>query len=392
MTDDVIELDSRLQQLADELNHALIEHVATSGTLTTPAWRAAFQAVPRHLFAPRFTLPDNLGRQTLNAADSAQREEWLRAAYHNDALLTEFDKHDIPISSCSSPSVVATMLESSQAAEGDTVLEIGTGTGWTAGLLAHRLGSDTVTSVDVNSQCVTDARERLDRLGLTPTLAVADGYLGYPPRVPYDRIIATASLRNVPPAWLGQTRPGGTILTDLRGDFAGNLALLTVDTDQSAHGQFLPETVRFMPLRSAEHPFKELPELSSRAVREPGEQRTTSLDPAALRTRPFAFFAQLTMPGTQAERIRIPGGPMYFCLTDPASQAWARVELAEPAADVRLVTQGGDRRLWDELEATYDLLQRLEQPRPENFTITITPDGDQLVDLPGADRSWSLPL
>lgn len=184
MTDDVIELDSRLQQLADELNHALIEHVATSGTLTTPAWRAAFQAVPRHLFAPRFTLPDNLGRQTLNAADSAQREEWLRAAYHNDALLTEFDEHDIPISSCSSPSVVATMLESSQAAEGDTVLEIGTGTGWTAGLLAHRLGSDTVTSVDVNSHCVTDAWERLDRLGLTPTLAVADGYLGYPPRAP----------------------------------------------------------------------------------------------------------------------------------------------------------------------------------------------------------------
>lgn len=83
---------------------------------------------------------------------------------------------------------------------------------------------------------------------------------------------------------------------------------------------------------------------------------------------------------------------MYFCLTDPASQAWARVELAELAAEMRLVTQGGDRRLWDELEATYDLLQRLEQPRPENFTITITPDGDQLVDLPGADRSWSLPL
>jgi methyltransferase of ATP-grasp peptide maturase system len=386
-----IELDSRLQQLADELNHALIEHVATTGKLTTPAWRAAFQAVPRHLFAPRFTLPDNLGRQSLDATDSAHREEWLRAAYHNDALLTEFDEHDIPISSCSSPSVVATMLESSQAAEGDTVLEIGTGTGWTAGLLAHCLGSDAVTSVDTNPRCVADVRERLDWLGLTPTLAVADGYLGYPPRAPYDRIIATASLRKVPPAWLGQTRPGGTILTDLRGDFAGNLALLTVDTDQSAHGRFLPETVRFMPLRSAEQPFQELPDLSSRAVREAGEQRTTSLDPAALRKRAFGFLAQLALPGTQAARIRVTGGPMYFCLTDPANQAWARVELAEQPAE-RPVTQGGDRRLWDELEATYDLFQRLEQPRPENFTITITPDGDQLVDLLGADRSWSLPL
>jgi protein-L-isoaspartate O-methyltransferase len=133
---DVIELDDRLQHLAGELNDALIEHLATSGKLTSPAWRAALRAVPRHLFAPRFTLPDNLGRQTLDGTDSARREEWLRAAYHHDALLTEFDEHDIPISSCSAPSVVATMVEASQASEGDTVLEIGTGTGWTAGLLA----------------------------------------------------------------------------------------------------------------------------------------------------------------------------------------------------------------------------------------------------------------
>ncbi|HZA05573.1 MAG TPA: hypothetical protein VE617_13495, partial [Propionibacteriaceae bacterium] len=75
---------------------------------------------------------------------ATQREDWLRAVYHKEALLTDFDEHGIPTTSCSAPSVVATMLESSQASEGDTVLEIGTGTGWTAGLLAHRLGSDAV--------------------------------------------------------------------------------------------------------------------------------------------------------------------------------------------------------------------------------------------------------
>lgn len=383
--------DSQLQQLADELNHALIEHLAAGGHLTTPAWRAALEAIPRHLFAPRFTLPDNLGRRTLDAADSTQREEWLRAAYVSDALLTEFDENAIPTTSCSAPSVVATMLESSRVAEGDTVLEIGTGTGWTAGLLAHRLGSDAVTSVDVNPRCVADARARLDRLGLTPTLAVADGYLGYPPRAPYDRIIATASLRKVPSAWLGQTSPGGTILTDLRGNFAGNLALVTVKADRSAQGRFLAESVRFMPLRSVEQPIENLPELSSRAVREAGAQRTTSLNPSALRKRAFGFLAQLTMPGTQAARIRITDGPMYFCLTDPASQSWARVEDMGTSTD-HPVTQGGERRLWDELEAAYELFQRLGQPLPESFTITITPDGGQVVDLPGASRSWSLPL
>ncbi|PRX44655.1 protein-L-isoaspartate O-methyltransferase [Prauserella shujinwangii] len=391
---DVIELDDRLRRLADELNHALIEQVAAVRKLTMPAWRAAFEAVPRHLFAPRFTLPQNLGGQTLDGTDVAQREHWLRAVYQNEALLTDIDDRDIPTTSCSAPSVVATMLESSQASEGDTVLEIGTGTGWTAGLLAHRLGSDSIISVDISAQCVTDARDRLERLGLAPTLVVTDGYLGHPARAPYDRIIATASIRKLPPAWLDQTRPGGTILIDLRGDFAGSLALFTIGDDRSVHGQFLPETANFMPLRSTEQPFQQLPELSSRAVREPGEQRTTSLDPAALRTRSFAFLAQLALPGTVAGHVTIKNGekrgPMYFCLTDPRSQAWARVT-TDTTTD-RQVIQGGNRRLWDELEAAHDLWKRLGQPRPDEFTITIAQDGDQIVDLPGADRSWSLPL
>src|SRR5207248_3375392 len=136
-----------------------------------------------------------------DARNSAQREEWLRAAYHNEALLTDFDENNIPTTSCSAPSVVAIMLEASQASEGDTVLEIGTGTGWTAGLLAHRLGPEAVTSVDISSQCIAEARKRLDYLSLAPTLAVADGYGGYPARAPYNRIIATAALRTGPPPW-----------------------------------------------------------------------------------------------------------------------------------------------------------------------------------------------
>jgi protein-L-isoaspartate O-methyltransferase len=286
------------------------------------------------------------------------------------------------------------MLEASQTHDGDTVLEIGTGTGWTAALLAHRLGSDAVASVDINPHCVTEARERLDRLGLTPALAVDDGYQGYPALAPYDRIIVTASLRNVPPALLDQTRPGGTILTDIRGNFAGNLALFTVAAERSAHGRFLPETVSFMPLRSTEQPFDLQPKLSARAVNEPGEHRTTHLDPTVLRTeRTFAFFAQLAMPGTEAGHVITKDGQTretYFCLTDPLTQSWARVG---PSTTPRYtVTQGGERRLWDELEAAHTLWQQLAQPRPEEFTITITADGDQIVDLPGADRWWHLPL
>ena len=388
---DVIEQDSRLSQLATDLNHALIESLAATGKLIARSWRTAFADVPRHLFAPRFTLPDNLGGHALDVADSAHREEWLRAVYHDEALLTSFDEREMVTTSCSAPSVVATMLESSQAAEGDAVLEIGTGTGWTAGLLSHRLGSEAVTSVDIDAQCVAEAIERLNHLGLGPTLTVADGYLGYPARAPYDRIVATASLRRVPPVWLQQVRPGGTILTDLRGDFAGNLARLTVDEDGSASGRFLSERVNFMPLRSEEEHLHELPELASRAVSAPGPHRRTNLGPVALRKWEFAFLAQLSMPGARAGRIRLKGGPMYFCLTDPRSESWARVEVEAGDAE-REVTEGGDRRLWEELEAAYELWTRLDQPQPVDFTITVSPDGGQAVTLPTTDKQWSLPL
>jgi protein-L-isoaspartate(D-aspartate) O-methyltransferase len=386
---DVIELDSRLRHLADDLNADLIEQMVREGTLSSPAWRAAFEAVPRHLFAPRFTLPDQVGGSPLDVADSTRREEWLRAAYRTKALLTDLDELGIATTSCSAPAVVAIMLESSEITEGQSVLEIGTGTGWTAGLLAHRLGSEAVSSVDIKPTCVAQARDRLQALGLAPMLAAGDGYLGYAPRAPYDRIIATASLRRVPPAWLGQVRPGGKILVDLRGSFAGNLALFTVDADRSAHGRFLAETVNFMPLRSEHQPFQMLTELSSRAVNEPGEQRMTGLDPAVLGERSFKFFAQLALPGTETGPIRIVDGPWYYCLTDPASQSWARVDTETTD---RAVTQGGDRRLWEELEAAHELWLRLDQPRSQDFTISITPDGEQSVTLPSADQSWTLPL
>lgn len=385
----MIELDSHLRQLAGELNGALIEELTRNGTLSSPGWRAAFEAVPRHLFAPRFRLPLNLGGHTLDVADPGQREDWLRAVYHDEALLTDFDTDGIPTTSCSAPSVVASMLEASQAADGHTVLEIGTGTGWTAGLLAYRLGPAAVTSVDISPTCVTEAGERLRALGLSPTLAVGDGYVGYEPHAPYDRIIATASLRRVPPAWLGQVRPGGTILVDLRGSFAGNLALLTINADQSADGRFLPEPVSFMPLRSEQQPW--VLDRSASVVSASGEHRLTNLDPAVLRTRGFAFFAQLTLPGTRAERIRVKGGLTYFCLVDPQSEAWARVEMADSAGE-RAVTQGGDRRTWDELEVAHELWQRLRQPQPEDCTISISAKGEQVVSLAETEWSWVLPL
>ncbi len=109
------------------------------------------------------------------------------------------------------------MLEALDISLGMSVLEIGTGTGYNAALLCHRLGSACVTSVDIDPALVDAARERLAALGYTPRLAARDGSAGYPPGAPYDRVIATVGVHVIPAAWIGQTREGGRILANCTG-------------------------------------------------------------------------------------------------------------------------------------------------------------------------------
>lgn len=380
---------------AEARRHAsqLIEQLISSGALSSSEWRAAFERTPRHLFAPQFRLPDNLGGRTLAGTDPEQVQDWLRAAYANDALLTDFASDGTLLRTCSSPSVVARMLEALDVAEGMSVLEIGTGTGWNAGLLATRLGSDAVTSVDIDSLFVQQARERLAVLDLHPTLDAADGFGGYPARGPYDRIIATCSVRQFPPAWLQQIGPGGMILTDVRGTFAGGLALVSRNVDGTVTGGFLQSSISFMPLHSPEVGVPSTVRGDwpvGRVVSASGDTRTTELDPAVLRQPDsFSLFAQIVIPGALVTPVSVGADRTVFCLVHPDG-AWARVELGD--ALPRRVTQEGDRRLWDELEAAHDLWSSLDRPARDQFTITITADGEQSVSVAGTSHRWRLPL
>ncbi|WP_424188459.1 methyltransferase domain-containing protein [Actinokineospora sp. G85] len=108
------------------------------------------------------------------------------------------------------------------------MLEIGTGTGYNAALLCHRLGADKVVSVDLNPDLVTTARNALAALGHTPVLVVGNGDDGVPDHGPYDRIIATAAVPAIPAAWIDQLAPGGKIIANVRDELAtGPLCLLT---------------------------------------------------------------------------------------------------------------------------------------------------------------------
>jgi protein-L-isoaspartate O-methyltransferase len=383
-----VKLDAVEEATAARLRAQLAERLTTAGWLRTPPWRTAFEHAPRHLFAPRFTLPPGGGGGTFNGARPDQRTAWLEAVYSDLPLLTDISDDGVPTSSCSAPQVVVAMLEALDVSDRHTVLEIGTGTGWNAALLASRLDAEAVTSIDINTELVAQARDRLAHLHLHPELAIADGYGAYPLRAPYDRIIATCAVRHIPPAWIAQTRPGGVILGEIRGAFAGAMAQLTVDRSGSAQGCFRPEPFSFMPLRSNHDQrvgFSALGDLGSAAVRGPGAVRDIHVLPAVLDEPAFAFFAQLHLPGTLTAPITIADGPSYFCLLEPNSRSWARIHDHQ-------VTQGGPLSLWDTLEHAHDQWIGLDRPAPHQFQITITPDGRQSVTTDHTEQAWQLPL
>jgi SAM-dependent methyltransferase len=102
-------------------------------------------------------------------------------------------------SSTSMPSVVAEMLHALRIEPGMSVLELGTGTGWNAALLAHRLGAQNVTLIEIDPDISAHARRALASAGYgAVTVITGDGALGYDVRAPYDRVLSTACVYRVP--------------------------------------------------------------------------------------------------------------------------------------------------------------------------------------------------
>ncbi|MET8688882.1 methyltransferase domain-containing protein [Streptomyces sp. NPDC004732] len=265
--------------LLAEARTALVREIEASGAWRDdPAWRAAFTAVPRHLFVPYYYVGAGGGYERLwgEDPDDRRRTRWLRGAYTDAPLATRVRDGDL-VSSSSQPSLMAKMLVELDVRAGDHVLEIGAGTGYNAALLAHRLGDDHVTTVDLDPEITESARQHLAAAGHRPAVVTGDGAAGCPERAPYDRIIATCTLNSVPGAWLAQCRPGARILAPL----ATGLIALTVRDAEHAEGRFLHTPAYFVPLRGG-------------GARTPYEQHVGGLPRRALQSELFRFLLELT--------------------------------------------------------------------------------------------------
>lgn len=305
--------DGELAARARVLAGALVRRIEAEGALTDPAWRAAFEAVPRHLFVPYYHVPRVGGyeRRRRDAPDPLGREMWLTGVYEDEPLAT-LVRDGEPVSSSSQPSLMAMMLEELRVEDGMDVLEIGAGTGWNAALLAHRLGDEHVTTVDLDPDITEEARKRLAAAGRRPAVVTGDGARGCPERGPYDRIIATCALDTVPPEWLAQCRPGARVLTPMA---TGLLALRVTDAEH-AQGRFLETPAYFVPLRGDVPPRPRI---------DPGD-----LPREALRTESFGFLLSL-----------IGGGP------DPAAtyEAWRRAGRPDRTR-YGVTVRGGEQWVW----------------------------------------------
>ncbi|MFC5804183.1 methyltransferase domain-containing protein [Streptomyces formicae] len=231
---------------AAEARRALVRRIAATGALEDPAWRAAFEEVPRHLFVPYYYVSTFAGYERLwcGDRDPERRGRWLRGAYADGPLATRVRDGQL-LSSSSQPSLMARMLDALEVRDGHHVLEIGAGTGYNAALLAHRLGDALVTTVELDPEITESARAHLAAAGRHPAVITGDGARGCPGRAPFDRIIATCTPASVPEVWLGQCRPGARILAPL----ATGLLVLRVRDAEHAEGRFLHTPAYFVPIR-----------------------------------------------------------------------------------------------------------------------------------------------
>lgn len=373
----------------------LVDALAEQGELADPVWRRAFEQTPRHVFVPRFWQLGqyNIPTTLVDGCDPGVRTQWLEACYRNQALVTRWvadGERRAPVSSASAPSLVARMLRLLDIHGGEQVLEVGTGTGWNAALLCHRLGETNVTTVDIDAVMVAEAQAHLHRCGYGPRVEVADGRAGYPATAPYDRIVATAATDRVPAAWIDQLTDGGLIVAPLT--MGGALTVLRKTGPEEVSGRLDDGQAWFMPLHDKGVPSPEgFLVLKPQPAATPIYRGTTDVDPAAWADPDFRLWLALHLPhgriaDTVDDAMTRTGVVMY------TSAGRASVDYSGGGEAAWPIVQDHER-LWDTVEAVWAAWQRYDRPARTRLGVTARTDGQQWawLDAPDGPLRWPLP-
>lgn len=392
------------RQAAEGLRRELVDTiVAAFDAETRLTWQSILFGVPREIFVPAYyeQAGDDQWHE-VSVHNAEQRQRWLSGVYRDETLIIQLA--DVPIpeplgggtdkmwtSSSTAPSLMVRMLHELELADRHRVLEIGTGSGYNAALLCSRVGDSNVTSVDISPELIDAARGHLAEIGHHPSLITGDGWDGYQPNAPYDRIIATCAVEAIPTAWLDQLATGGIVLTDWRRHIGGTIVKLRKDQDGLLTGKFVSDWAGFMYLRhtaSVALPIGTAPPIADNDT----HSDTTDVDPRLLLTDPsFVFLIQVYLRDCRLAQTfwRDTEEPAIRITAEDGS--WCEVNCRPVHGRYELVN-GGDRHLWRTVEQAHEWWERHQRPSWNQFGMTVTAT-DQWIwyDNPNSTEQWPIP-
>ena len=188
---------------------------------------------------------ERLDERVMEAMRTVRRDEFVPERAQREAYVNR----PLPIGhgqTISQPYIVAIMTHLMETEPGDRVLEIGTGSGYQAAVLAEIV--EDVHTIEIIPELAASATARLARLGYDNVhVRTGDGWYGWPEAAPFDAVIVTAVGEDVPGKLVDQLRPGGNMVLPIGSDWDQNLAVLEkADDGEISMRYVLP--VRFVPL------------------------------------------------------------------------------------------------------------------------------------------------
>ncbi|MGW0184488.1 methyltransferase domain-containing protein [Streptomyces sp. NPDC003362] len=357
---------------------------ALADTIAHPGsdWWAPVRETPRHSLVERWFTPGRDGWTTVDGP--ADERVWAAAAYSDTTLVTRIGPvhadHAIPgkpvtghpTSSSTLPSLVVTMLRHGRLTPGVRLLDLATGSGYSAALACRRLGDHLVTTLDVDPYLTRAAAERLDRIGLHPAAVTGDAGADELPGT-FDRIVSMVAMPRIPASWLSALAPGGRLVTTI----AGTGLIVTADTteDGGARGRVEWDRGSFMATRSGDDYPPALNQVFAQAVDQEGDDVTRSPFPVLDVMQAWEVWSMLSLrvPGIEHRTGTGDDGTRMTWMLH-ADGSWARA-YTRPGEQTATVHQTGPRRLYDELDDIRWWWLRHGELPVHGAKATITPDG-----------------